>query len=103
MARKIDQTLKIHKLERKCIQNGDNGIFGKNDLSIAILNTFSFQLMYFHVQWYGGGENEIICGHVETSESDDECAKCQGSYKKVKSGYIIQCVINGTMKTVFYE
>ena len=23
MARKIDQTLKIHKLERKCIQNGD--------------------------------------------------------------------------------
>ena len=22
MARKIDQTLKIHKLERKCIQNG---------------------------------------------------------------------------------
>ena len=28
----------------------------------------------FHVQWYGG-ENEIICGHVETSESDDECQK----------------------------
>ena len=23
MSRKIDQTLKIHKLERKCIQNGD--------------------------------------------------------------------------------
>ena len=23
MARKIDQTLKIYKLERKCIQNGD--------------------------------------------------------------------------------
>ena len=23
MARKIDQTLKIHKLGRKCIQNGD--------------------------------------------------------------------------------
>ena len=35
----------------------------------------------FHVQWYGG-ENEIICGHVETSESDDECAKCQGSYNE---------------------
>ena len=35
----------------------------------------------FHVQWYGG-ENEIICGHVETSESDDECSNCQGSYNK---------------------
>ena len=23
---------------------------------------------------------QIICGYVETSESDDECAKCQGSY-----------------------
>ena len=22
-----------------------------------------------------GGENEIICGHVETSENDDECQK----------------------------
>ena len=26
MARKIDQTLKIHKLERKCSQNGDTYI-----------------------------------------------------------------------------
>ena len=37
--------------------------------------------MYFHVQWYGG-ESEIICGHAETSESDDEYVKCQGSYNE---------------------
>ena len=33
----------------------------------------------FYVQWYGG-ENEITCDHVESSESDDECVKCLGSY-----------------------
>ena len=33
----------------------------------------------FHVQWYGG-KNKTICGYVDTSESDDECAKCHGSY-----------------------
>ena len=37
----------------------------------------------FYLQWYGG-ENEIIWGHVETSESHDECVKCQGSYCKCK-------------------
>ena len=36
---------------------------------------------HFYVQW-SGGENEIICGHFETSESDDEYAKCQGSYNE---------------------
>ena len=35
----------------------------------------------FHVQWYGR-ENEFICGHVETSESDDGCVKCQGNYNE---------------------
>ena len=29
-----------------------------------------------------GEENEIICEHVETSESDDECAKYQRSYSE---------------------
>ena len=33
------------------------------------------------MQWYGS-ENEIICGHVETSESHDECAKCHRSYNE---------------------
>ena len=26
------------------------------------------------------GEKEIICGHAEISDSDDEFAKCQGNY-----------------------
>ena len=26
--------------------------------------------------------NEIICDHVETSKSDDKCAKYQGSYNE---------------------
>ena len=25
---------------------------------------------------------QIICGHVETSERDDECVKCQGNYNE---------------------
>ena len=69
MTRKIDQTLKIHKLEKKCSQNGDTYInFFKSDDDEDP----------FHVQQYWG-KSEIICGHVETSESDKECAKCQES------------------------
>ena len=73
MSRKIDQTLKIHKLEIKCIQNGDTYInFFKN----------ADHEDPFNGQWYGD-ENEIICGHIETSESDDECQKqSPGSFYK---------------------
>ena len=35
----------------------------------------------FHVLWCGG-EKEIIYGYVETSESDNEFAKCQGGYNE---------------------
>ena len=72
MSRKIDQTLKIHELERKYSQNADIGI---NIFEIANDKD------PFHVQRYWG-KIEIICGHVETSESDDECAKCQESYSE---------------------
>ena len=66
MARMINQMLKIHKLGRKYSQNGD-----------AYINFFknADDEDPFHVQWYGD-ENEIICDHIKTSESDDECAKC---------------------------
>ena len=64
-ASKIDQTLKTHKLERKCNQNGDSYI---NFFKTANDNDS------FHVQWYGS-KNEIICGPVETSESEYQCAK----------------------------
>ena len=69
MARKIDEILKIHKLERKCNHNGD-----------TYISFFKFvdDEDPFHAQRYWG-KIEIICGHVETSKSDDECAKCQES------------------------
>ena len=66
MARKIDQTLKIHKPERKCSQNGDTYT---NFFKIADDED------PFYVKGYWG-KSEIICNYVETSESDDECAKC---------------------------
>ena len=70
MARKINQTLKIHKLHRNYSRNGDTYI-----IFFKIANDED----PFHVDWYGG-KNEIMSGHVEVSESDDECAKFQGNY-----------------------
>ena len=64
--------MKIHKSERKYSENGDTYI---NFFKIAGHEDS------FNVQWYGV-ENEIICGLVETIESDDECVKCQGSYNE---------------------
>ena len=55
IARKIDQTFKIDKLERKYSLNGDTYI---NFFKIADDED------PFHVQGYGG-KNEIICGHVK--------------------------------------
>ena len=69
-ARKIDQTLGIHKLERNCMT-----------ILISIFFKIPDNEDPFQVQWYGG-ENEIVYGHVETSESDDECVKCHGSYNE---------------------
>ena len=67
MAREIDHTLKIHKLERKCIQNGDTYInFFKN----------ADHEDPFHVQW------QRMKSSVETSEGDNACVKCQGSYNE---------------------
>ena len=69
---------------------------------MAIITSFFFRNTYheysFRFQWYGG-QNEIICGHVETSESD-ECANAREVTMKVKSGYVALYGINGTMKTV---
>ena len=65
--RKIDETLKIDKLERKCSQIGDTYI---NSFKIADDDLFN-------VQWYVA-ESEFICGHNKSSESDVKCAECQG-------------------------
>ena len=55
-ARKINQTLKMHTLEKKCSQNGDTYIF---------FFKIADDEDPFYVRWYGG-KNEIICGNVET-------------------------------------
>ena len=69
MARKINQTLKIHKLET---------MYSKwRYLKIKFFKKVNHEDP-LNVHFYEG-KNEIICGHVVTSESDGECAKCQGS------------------------
>ena len=71
-SKRIKNTLKIHKLERRCNQNGDIYI---NFFKIAD------DKEPFHVQWYGE-ENEIICGHDKTSDSDGHCQKCEEEYNE---------------------
>ena len=49
------------------------------------------------------GMRERLRPSVETSESDDEYKNAREVTMKVKSGYVVQYIINGTMKTVFHE
>ena len=72
MRKKIKDTSKVHKLERKVNVNGK--------LYIIFLKIADDDET-FHVQWYGA-ENDIICGSDKSSSSDDQCAKCDGMYKK---------------------
>ena len=54
---------------------------------MVILKNHFFKTVYhedpFYVHFYEG-KNINVCGHVETSESDDECAKCQRSHNEGK-------------------
>ena len=70
-SRKIKETLKIHKLERKVDPHGNTYI---NFYKIADDEG------PFHVQWYGGEDN-VICGHEKSSDNDNQCPKCNGFYK----------------------
>ena len=70
--KKIKDTSKVHILERKVNANGK--------LYIIFLKIEDDD-KNFHVQWYGA-ENDIICGSDKSSSSDDQCAKCDGMYKK---------------------
>ena len=76
-AKKIKDTLKVLKLERKVNANGNLYI------------NFPDENEPFHVQWYGG-ENDIICGYDESSNSDDQYAKSEvkGCIKK-KNDYLV--------------
>ena len=71
-SRKIKETLKIHKFERKVDPNGNTYI---NFYKIADDEE------PFHVQWYGGEDN-VICGHEKSSDNDNQCPKCNGFYKE---------------------
>ena len=91
-AKKIKDTLKVHKLERKVNVNGN--------LYISF-----FQIADddepFHVQWYGG-EN-IICGHDKSSNSDDQCAKSDEIY--IEEGELLRCSVSNYWyrEECFYE
>ena len=67
--KKINDTLKVYKLERKDNANGNLHII------------FFIIVDDDNIQW-SGGENDIICGHDKSSKSDDQCAKCDGLYKE---------------------
>ena len=90
MDRKINQTLKIHKQERKCSQNGN--IFFKN----------ANHEDPFQVQWFGR-ENEISVAMLKPVKVIMNVRNTRKVIMKVKSSYVAQYVINGIMKTVFYE
>ena len=58
---------------------------------MVILKNHFFKTVYhedpFYVHFYEG-KNINVCGHVETSESDDECTS--EVIMKVKSRYVVQ-------------
>ena len=66
--RKIKETFKIHKLERKGDPNGNkyNNFYKIADDEEP-----------FHVQW-NGGEDDVICGQEKSSDNDNQCPKCNG-------------------------
>ena len=71
-SRKIKETRKIHKLERKVDPNGNTYI---NFYKIADDEE------PFHVQWYGSEEG-VIRGHEKSSDNDNKCPKCNVFYKE---------------------
>ena len=69
MARKIDQTLKVHKLE-------------ENAFKMVILKSIFSKMPITKFLFTCSAMGARMKSSVETSESDDECAKCQGSYNE---------------------
>ena len=87
-SRKIQETIKIQKLERKVD---------------PIVNTYiNFYKIAddeerFHVQWYGG-EEKVATKKVVTMTINAQ--NVMDSIKKVKSGYVVQCAKIGITKNV---
>ena len=92
-ARKIKDTLKIHKFERKVDPNGNKYI---NFYKIADDEE------PFHVQWYGG-ENDVIFGHINSSDNDNQCPKCSRIYKEGEEWLCCPVCNNWFHEECFYE
>ena len=92
-ARKIKDTLKIHKFERKVDPNGNRHI---NFYKIADDEE------PFHVQWYGG-ENDVICGHVNSSDNDNQYPKYSRIYKEGEEWLCCPVRNNWFHEECFYE
>ena len=92
-ARKIKDTLKIHKFERKVDPNGNKYI---NFYKIADDEE------PFHVQWYGG-ENDVICGHIKSSDNDNQCPNCSIIYKEGEEWLCCPVYNNWFHEECFYE
>ena len=93
-ATQINQTWKIHKLERKCSQSGDNYIiFFSKSLKMDILFAFSGM----------GAKMKSSVAMLKPVKMMINVQNAMGVAMNVKSGYIVLHVINGTMKTAFYE
>ena len=83
--RKIDQTLKIHKLERKCRQNGDTDIFFSKFPMLKILFTCSG--MVARMKSFAAILKPV---KVMTNERN-----AREVIMKMKSGYVVLYIING--------
>ena len=92
-ARKIKDTLKIRKFERKVDPNGNKYI---NFYKITDDEE------PFHVQWYGS-ENDVICGHVNSSDNDNQCPKCSRIYKEGEEWLCCSVCNNWFHEECFYE
>ena len=94
-ARQINQTWKMHKLERKCSQSGHNYIifFFSKSLMMDILFAFSGT----------GAKMKSSVAMLKPVKMMINVRNAMGVAMKVKSGYVVLHVINGTMKTAFYE
>lgn len=92
-SKKINETLKIHKLEPK--------VDSSNNMFFSFYNIADDEKP-FHVQWYGE-ENVVVCGHETRSEDDNCCSNCNQLYINCKDW--IKCpVCNGWFhERCFYE
>ena len=87
MARKIDQTLKIHKLERKCSQNGDThpSFFSKLPMMKILFTCSSI-----------GAKVKSSVVMLKPVKVMTNVRNARKVAMKVKSGYVTLYTINGT-------